>query len=240
MRNTLKKLTCAIAACAAFGMASAAPVVDFDNGLDFTFAPSAPLLGHRDTLIQNEFWIDTLSTKAGAAVGDLVGFVADGSDVENTCFSVLCPTNNGSQFLGMLNSAIPAIGRLDGGLMNLRSFDAAFISDGLTPVPDVSMVLRVVGFLGGATVSEYFDLPGLVGGELGFNTFSLSSDFMQTGFEMVAFYGYACDAAGSCSRAANTAQFGLDNVTFVPEPASLALVMVGLVGVAGLRRRSQA
>ena len=249
MRKMLKKWSLALSSCL-IAVSAQAAMVDFDTDLDTSMAFLPPLMTHGDMLVQggaNGHWIQTLSLKDTAGFGDLVGAVVDGSDVANTCVEVVCPTNNSSNFLAMLNDAIPVIGKMDGGLMNLRSFDAGFIAFEGTPVAGISMLMRVVGFVG-ADVAFFQDflLPGLQGGSLGFNTFDLDAANSQIGVNEVAFFGYACNAQGSCSRTNNSAQFGLDNVNFadgfseVPEPASMALVMAGLMGLGALRRRNQA
>ncbi len=245
MRKMLKKWSLALSSCLIAATAQAG-MVDFDSGLDtsFTLFNPMPLLTHGDALVQwgqRNYLIETISTKSGAAAGDLVGALIDGSDVANSCVGIDCPTNNNTTFLGMLNSAIPVISRLDGGRMNLVSFDASFIAFDGAPIPGVSLVMRVVGFLGSAVAfDEFFDLPGLQNGALAFNTYSVGNAVSQIDVDAVAFYGYACNSAGSCSRADNSAQFALDNIAFVPEPASMALVTVGLLGMGALRRRKQA
>ena len=238
MRKFLRLLAAALAFSSAIGTASA-QVMTFENP-DTTYASSYPFLGHTDALVEGDYAVQMFNTKAGAQPGDLVGAVMD----QNSCFSVQCPTNNPTNFLGSLNDGVPAFFRLDGGAFNLTQFDASFIGADGVSVPDTSMVLRLIGVDAfGVQSQEDVLLPGLVNGALSFSTYALSTTFASTAFKAVDVYGYACDATGSCSRGLNLGQFGLDNVTFatpVPEPSTWALLCLGLIGIAVIRRRATA
>lgn len=240
MRTLLTKLALGASLCLATALAQAGAyvAVDFDNGLDTTYAPFAPLMGHGDALVQGQFYVETYSTKSGAQFGDLTGLLVNGADVANTCFGVMCPTNNSTNFLAMLDDGLPVVGRMDGQRFNLAGFDAGFIAGDGAVIPGLSMILRVIGFIDGQVAGlEDFYLPGLEDGVLNFNTFNASAAFASTAFDYFGFYGYACNNAGSCSRSGNTAQFGIDNISVVPVPPTLALVAVALGAMGGLRRR---
>ena len=243
MKQLLKSML-AVLVLAGLGAAHAT-VVNFDGlAANQPFAPSLPFLTHGDGISQNGYAIDTYSTKAGAALGvDLVGVLVDGNDVANTCFSVGCPTNNKTNFLGMLNDGLPEIYRVDGGNFKLMKFDASFMSaDGLA-IPGAAALLRFIGFSNNVQVAvQDFVLPGPTNGVFSFSTYTLSSLFSTLDIDTIDIYGYACNAAGSCNRSSDTAQFALDNLTFadpvtVPEPGTWMLMGVALAGLAVSRRR---
>jgi hypothetical protein len=217
--------------------AHAGPVVDFDAGLDTSFAPFAPLLSHTDAIVQGEYSILMISTKAGAAFGDLVGALVDGADSAGACVGLICPAN-GTQFLAALNDGVPDIGRLDGGYFRMQTFDASFIAASGNAIPATSLLLRVLGFDGNAVAFQQdFFLPGPVNNGYSFSKYALSSLNATTDVTEIAFLGLACNAAGNCSRSLDQGQFALDNIAFVPEPGSLALFGLALAGLAAVRRR---
>jgi len=244
MQKFLRLLAATSALLGATGT-TLAQVVTFD-ALDPSFsayAQSLPFLGHGDLLVEGDYAIGLVSTKAGSLPGDLVGAVLDGSD-PFTCFGVVCPGNNATNYLASLNDGLPYFYRLDGGLFNLNRFDASFIAADGVNVLQTAMLLRILGFTAdGSVMQEDVFLPGPVSGDYNFSTYALSTAFSRTAFNEVDFYGYACTTPTTCTRAVNQAQYGLDNVSFsapVPEPETWAMLCLGLVGVGLARRRAAA
>jgi hypothetical protein len=238
MRKFLRLLAVTSAALCSAGSALAG-VITFDNLDPITpiFAPNLPFTGVGDFLIEGDHAIGMSSLDDNAQVGDLVGAIVNGSD-PNTCVSLGCPGNNASNFLASINGGLPYIFRLDGGDLQLRSFDAAFL--GASGAAIDQLILLVVGFSGGALAAvEQIELPPAALGDFNFSTYKLSWDFITTKMDEVDFIAFGCDVSG-CTPSAFSAQFALDNVSFVPEPASLALVGLALAAAVTTRRRRQA
>jgi hypothetical protein len=236
------RLLSALAVSAACALPAQATVLTFDNGLDTSLAPFAPLLTHESEMTQHGYWIDMFSTKAGRTNADLVGALVDGTDVNNTCAGLVCPNNNSTRFLAALNDGLPDIGKLDGTAFYLKSFDASFIAAQGDLILPTSLALVVVGYdaVGDVVAQEDFFLPGPVAGAFRFGTYTAGTALANARIFELAFWGYACTTATTCTRTLDKAQFALDNITVVPEPSSVALVGLALAGLFVARRQSQA
>lgn len=238
MKKSLLRTAIAAAALVSLGAAQAT-VITFDEAIDTTFAPFAPLMGHLDEIQTQGFWIDTFSTKAGALPGDLVGALIDGAQQAVICGGFLvCPVNNPTGYLAALNDGLPDIGRLDGNAFKFTQFDGSFIAAAGDVVLATSILVRVEGYSGASLAyAQDFFMPGPANGNYTFATYALNAANAGTYVTEVAFRGFACTTSTTCSRSLDKAQFALDNLNVVPEPASWALVALGLIGSAAATRR---
>jgi hypothetical protein len=200
------------------------------------------LLGHGDINAHGSFLLGSFSNSAAALPGELVGAYIDGSD-SLACPGGACPVNNPTSYYGALNDGYVDIVRSDGLAFHVGSFDASFI--GAFPgnnYPAIAGLLRVLGFReNGSTRSQDFLLAGPDGDGFKFQHFTPTVSFQAEYFTEVIFYGFTCNATGNCNAfSTNRGQFALDNLNFVPEPGSFALLGAGMLGLMGLRRRRQA
>lgn len=172
-----------------------------------------------------------------------VGAIVQGSDA-STCTVAVCPVGNASRYFAGLN---------DGGLSFMRT-DTAILLSSL----DFGFVLPVDGLVGvsvgqlqitgtdrmGATTQIAKNFSGQNAGKFEFSRWDIGGTFAQTRFTQVAFNACLYLTDGSCSFdnnfTQNQAQFAIDNIEFVPEPASIALVAISLGGMFVVRRRKSA
>ena len=228
-----------VAAFAISAGAAQATVIDFEQPVG---GPNAPLLLHGDQFLQGSYAFDMLSNAPGADSTALVGAMINGSDL-SACFSVMCPTNNSTTFLGALNDGVVAFGRTDGLSFAINGFEASFLGGLGATLPPVSGLLRLQGFTSaGTSLSQTFQLAGPdKSGALGFGTFTTSGSFATTQFETVYAFGFACSVSGACNAfTTDRGQFALDNIDVtaaVPEPETAAMFLIGLMAMGATVRR---
>ena len=224
-----------LTSCASFAPTAMAEVIDF-NKTDNQF------MGHEDFFLSDggNFWLSAYSNVVGAQPGDLVGGVFDGSDPQGC--GIARPNNNATNYYGVLNDGILQIDPVKaGGTVSIRGFDASFLgyAQGAS-YPAVSGLLRIQGFYADNTsMYETYQLAGPVGGSFQFQHYDTTSNFAAQQFSSVAFFGFSCNTAGSCSAfSTNKGQFALDNVVAaVPEPSTYAMLLLGLAGLGFAARR---
>jgi hypothetical protein len=159
------------------------------------------------------------------------------------------PSNNTSHYYAALDDSFPIFGRNDDKLFKLKSLDVSFMGFAGLTYPAVSGLLILEGFNAAgnlAATSSQILIGGPSGGKFSFATLSVTAAnfgaaFANSEFAAVRVLGYACNAAGSCSRANNQANFAydnfVDNIAAVPEPGTWGLMALGLVGLGALARR---
>ncbi len=237
--STLKSALVALALVGT-GLSQAALVTFEDPIVPDANAAFAPLYANGDGFLQNGFAFFTFSTKAGAGPADLVGSMINGADVASSCVTIVCPTNNTTSFLGMLNDGYLEMYQEEGRVFKASKFDASFIAPTGETVGSVSMILRAVGYVGSTAVySQDFNLPGPNStGAYSFASYSLSAANANKYVTELDLFGFYCSGA-SCTRSLDKAQFALDNidVTPIPEPSTWMLMIGGLVAVVASRRR---
>ena len=172
------------------------------------------------------------------------GFVGFGSESGSCATTYICPSRS-SAYYGVVNDGALRMERADGGGFALAGFDLGFITNAFDPmlVGTIGKILVQGIGAGGSTMAE-FALEGLndVTGTGAFAHFDFDAAFSAMHFSQVNFTSCLDDGQGGCTAGAsfNLGQFGIDGIQVIPEPASLALVGLGLAAAAGSRRRRNA
>ena len=248
MKKLFSRLSVAIAASLCMGAAHAG-ILTFDSPIDDTFTTfqGSGLLGHTDAFLTQDLFVSGFNTKVGAVAGDLVGALINGSDLSGGLCGVglICPSNNQTNFLALVNDGLPDIGMLSGDKFRAISFDASFIAIEGDTVPGTAMILRAEGYSAtGLLIQQDFLIPGPgSNGAYSFATYTLNAAFQNTYLNDIAFRSFICPpGTTSCNRSSDKAQFALDNLHFIPEPSSVALVALAALGAFGAtsRRRNAA
>ena len=239
-------LTQSLLGAAAFLCISAANAsvvtIDFEN-LDTSGAQFAPLMAGGDYVTQGNLFVQTQDVNGG---NGLVGRLSNGSD-PTSCLSSVCPTGNSSNFLSVVNDGLVHLGNFGGNLV-FSSLDAAYIATPGNPAGSTVFLAIEADRDDGTFAAFYYALTGdgafqtitsstVATGSLG-GSGTLTSGTVTNMF----IFSYFCNGStGGCSNfSTNLGQFALDNISFVPEPASLLLTALGLgaAGVVTRRRRS--
>ena len=152
-----------------------------------------------------------------------------------SCSFTICPSSS-SSYYGVFNDGSVQMARGDGGSFRLAGFDAGFIAeflDGSLMGAGIGQLIVQGSSLAGS-LTETFVLDGLLDdGTSAFSRFDFSTAFSDMSFTQVTFSACLWDE-GSCTAGAsyNLGKFGLDNIAVIPEPASYALVGLGLLAAA--------
>lgn len=244
MKSALKKSLLSVVAALLCAGAASADVIDFE-GLDTSNLPFAPQFAANDYLFQGKYFVQLIDPNNPDG-GSMAGALINVSDA-NSCLDQVCPTGNGTTYIGSVDDAIVHFGLSSGGASTLGSFDAAFLAPTYVTLPsDGAAFLAIEGDRAdGSHVIGAFQLnwPG-ADGLTSFSSFNAADAHMLEGTgtlssgPFVDFFAYAyyCDASTCTAFGSNRGQFALDNISLnvsaVPEPSQYLLLALGL-GVVG-------
>jgi hypothetical protein len=220
MKNSVS-FAVAMAAASVCGLASAG-VLTFDNF-------DSGIYSNGDMLT------DGAATVTVRGQGGFDGAVINGSD-PTSCEVAVCPAGNLSKYYAGLNDGGVSFG-LGGDSFNLSGIDFGFI------LPIDALIGFTVGQLvvtgnDGTSIAKDFALQNASTGDYSFAHWNFDGLFGNTRFTEVTFTACLYTDAGACVNPANNqAQFALDNIAFVPEPASLPLVALSLAAMLAVCRR---
>ena len=238
-RRNAPRLKAMLAMAASAGLLAALPVAQaapVNHTYDFEGA-SEMLLNDGDQFEMDGMVFTSAFIGDPSEGGGFTGALVNGGD-PGLCTVMICPAGNASTYYAGLNDgALFMNPSKKGDVIHLAGFDASFIlpDDGLHPA--VSGVLQIQGVRAdGSYVDEYYDLyhPAM-----GFAHYSTTAAFASNDFVQLAFFAYTCDAVGQCTAFnSDQAQFGLDNISAVPEPSAYLMLVLGFGLLQVLRRRA--
>jgi hypothetical protein len=244
----LTKIAAALAGTLLLATAHAEPTsIDFEsvtNVVTPALAAGDTAYNTDDAFRQAGFTLQ-VRNNATAAADDygLVGALVDGADPFG-CYITACPTGNASTWFAGLNDGALDLSRDDHLAFTVDGLQFAFIGP-VGGLPNLAFgQLALTGTLaGGGTVTVRNDFPGQgSAGSFRFDQFLLGG-FGANALTRLRIDACLYDANGGCSfdhlTTQNQAQFAIDNVqlSLVPEPAALTMLMVGLAALALTARR---
>ena len=145
------------------------------------------------------------------------------------------PTGNSTQFFFNSNDGEMILENENGNLFNLNSFDAAFVPLNPPSAQTTVMVAFATDAIGGQ-----FGVAWLFSSA--FATYNNPADFASfNNLRRVEFFTCSLVGGQVCTAATrNNGQFAIDNidVTTIPEPTSVALVLAALLAAGFSARRS--
>lgn len=158
----------------------------------------------------------------------------------------VAPTNNTTQFYFNANDGDLLLSRSDGSAFSLDGFSAAYVplAGSLAPAQTIVLVAYATTMTGDV-FGTYFGLGNTASTTRGspFLSFADPLDFSRfTNLASVDFFACALTSSSVCAVATrNNGQFALDNVLVtaaaVPEPATFALMALGLLTLVLASRR---
>jgi hypothetical protein len=233
-------LGAALVAAAAMAAPAHAEVIGFEG--------YAGAVGGTEVWQEGNYNVGFYANVADGGEGSLVGQFIDGDYSTCDSGSMACPVGHAGTYYGALNDSYIDITSGTNSAFWVKSFDAAFIggSPVLGSYPSTPALLRLQGILAdGSYLTQDFALGGATSGGFTFGHYDTTGTFASTGFVELLAFGLVCNSSGSCSGFnSDRAQFGIDNIDLadasaVPEPGTFAMLGLGLMGLAGARRRNR-
>jgi hypothetical protein len=233
-----------LAGCALVGAAAilAAPahagVLNLDSQTPTTYL-------HGEKFVEGGLTFTARESNFFPGLGLAAGVMLDGSNPGSCGSNVACPSGNGSIFYSGWNDSSIDIGHA-GGFYSLNSLRYSFLAPG-APVPDGvygQLVLNATTD-DGSVVTRSADFAGQdANGLFMFSNWKLDADFAALRLTNLSISACLFDGNGGCVNPADwalfNAQFAIDDLDVdVPLPGSAPLLLLGLAGLAAIRRRAR-